>query len=313
MAKEKDVVDGGYWEGEIQPAWDIDDIRDNLPNKPKDQGGGGGNGGGNNGGGGDGQPNFRGEGLRIKLARVQGVTSKSITNDLPFYFQAPPLDSFAPSHSHAHAEYDTIEGVQYSHPQSDQLSSISFTTVNVIEKHAWVIHDRHYHHAQVTRLLREIKRKGDPIRLITWAKGQAKAELDMAVTLRDFTVTEKSGEGDARYYDLAFRQWREAETDRVGRGDNWPQKHTLKKGESLYDLAREYYGKPSNMRTIAGANEGLKNFGPRKPIDDHRKYKPGDTIKIPEPPEKDKKGGKGDKGKGNKGSKQGHGDLEIYG
>lgn len=236
------------------------------------------------------RPKFKGQGMRIRLSYIHGVTHKKLRKDLPFYFQAPPLDSFAPSYAHAHGDYDTIEGVQYSRRGSKQLATVSFSTVNVIENHPWVIHHAHWRWGPVTRMFKEIVDRGYPLRLVTWDRGQRTPELDMPVTLRSFVPTEKANEPDARYYDLDFVQWRDSASSRRKRNGgghhDWPVKHKLIHKDTLRNLARHYYHRSHGARQIGVHNPGLKNWGRDKKIVEHHRYKPGDTIIIPNPPKR---------------------------
>lgn len=98
---------------------------------------------------------------------------------------------------------------------------------------------------------------------------------DMAVTLEDYTITEEAGKGFDVTVKVSLKQWREYKTRTVtlredGGADvsqtrdttNAPvpaadTTYTVKSGDSLYAIAKKYYGDGAKYTKIYDANESV--------------------------------------------------------
>lgn len=177
------------------------------------------------------------EGMRVSLQRID-QTENGLLEE-PFYFQVPPLEELSRSAGFAHTDYDTISAGQFSRPGGRLLQTVELNTLAVDYNPPWATAHGGSSHTQgwggpLVRTplecrdeLIEIAEAGTPFRLLArnpvlW--GELENEIDMDVTLRNVTVTEKAGEVDARYFNLSFVEWRNAEVDRLGYGR---RKHPL--------------------------------------------------------------------------------------
>jgi hypothetical protein len=157
-----------------------------------------------------------------------------------FRFQAAPLEEYSITYGHEHADYMTLRAGQFSRPSGKLLRTISFNTLFVDERYVWPRHpgtrepdqrnprtDREYsgYRTWLTfdhkryRLpmaykeqLERIMDSGTPFWLTVanprmWGNKGKHPDLKMLATLRTFTATERAGEPDARYMDLAFTEY----------------------------------------------------------------------------------------------------------
>lgn len=264
------------------------------------------------------------EGLRVTMEPIPGVTGEEAFDGRPwFFFQCPPLEEFAVEESYSYSDYDTIGDGQFSRKGGEQLTTVSFDTL-LVESGGYTLWDTS---ADVTPgfypdvedmidWLRSILKAGEPFLLTaaheipalgydSWSLTQIGPELQMPATMRTLRVSEKAGEGDARYVSASFSEYREAVVGRTrsrrGRKAKalTPDYPLLRKSGLAYDklgrrigtppedpvtlarLARHYYKDEARWRQIAGANN-LGAWGATHALILHRKYLRGDTrIVIP--------------------------------
>jgi hypothetical protein len=105
----------------------------------------------------------------------------------------------------------------------------------------------------------------------------------MPVTMRSVGIEERAGEGDAKYYNMSFTQWRDPVIRRRRRKRKFPIRHRLTKKDTLAKLARKYYGDPSKAGQIKVYTPKLRRWGANTPIVEHKKYKVGDVLVIRRP------------------------------
>jgi hypothetical protein len=229
-------------------------------------------------------------GMVVELSEIDGITEKGIINP-PFVFQVPPLDEFGYEVTYTHQEFETIKRRQYSRPESEQLMTMSFSTLFMEWDAPWHIRrpDRgefewaaaHPQGMEVIPGAGPGRVKLDPLKEVAtlrklmssstafWLKASTPGQPTVRerMTLRSVKVTEKAGEVDALYVDLAFTEWRP-----IGKVDIFqrPKLETVrgailrpgqKKKEiadnamSLNEFVRRHYG----SRNIADARAAVRN------------------------------------------------------
>lgn len=248
-------------------------------------------------------------GLRIRLARIKGI-SKGPALAAPYYFQCPPLDSFQHDHGFDHSRYTTIEG-EFSRRGGRRLIAANFRTI-VVEWGAFVT-EFGFDVQDLANSLVDISEEGYPFDLLAWHNYNKLPELHMPATLDSVSVVEQAGEVDARYLDLAFTEWRDPVVRRKSLGKprtparkefpftvqlkkdgswTWPttapgRSLSLKdlaanKALTLERIARWAYGKPSYAKYVAKANN-IKDWGYDTALIKHSRFKKnGGKIKVPE-------------------------------
>jgi LysM repeat protein len=108
------------------------------------------------------------------------------------------------------------------------------------------------------------------------------------MVLTEFTHRYVGGEPDAIYYDLTLRQWRQqrVRVEETGAGDGTGtggqrqepplsgRNYTVVKGDTLWAIAKRFYGSGSKWGTIYEANKAVIGSNPNLII-------PGQTLVIP--------------------------------
>lgn len=235
----------------------------------------------------------RGDGLRVFLEPIPGQSARGILDTAGLLFQCPPLDEFSVDYAHSHTDYETLDN-QHSKKGVPQLRTASFSTL-VVDYGLYVVNDDAPEIEVVTDTLLKLTEAGDPFLLTVahalpprgyanWSLTLAGPELQMPATLRTLKVTEKAGEGDARYLDVAFSEYRDPVQSRsaLGKrragGRSFPTTARLfadgtcrdeagnaigappQRPVTLYELARYFYGDSGAAADIQRAN-GLGSWG----------------------------------------------------
>lgn len=269
------------------------------------------------------------EGLQIKIEPVPELTKPGLVPAEGVYFQCPPLEEFTVEHAHAHTDYDTARIGEMSRKGGRRLKVITFDTL-VVDWGTYTLLDQDIEIEDFTRTVREICDSGTPFEFTAshqqppggfenWSLETGGPEAHFIATLRNLRVTEKAGEGDARYLNCEFHEYRDPV---VGERDlgaprrakpklpvtgtitpegvfryTPPNSHTRRevkgtkplaadpesKAVTLADLARHFYGDPSAGRHIAAAN-GIKDWGIHTVLIKHARFKKGGRLKIPKKP-----------------------------
>jgi hypothetical protein len=243
------------------------------------------------------EPQFAHEGLRIRLEPIPYLTKKGL---LPtpngIALQCPPLEQFHVVYGHSHQDYDTLKR-QQSRAGVPQLATIQFDTL-VLDYAPWTVNLNAPSVGKTRTLLRALCLSGTPFRLLCvhpYAHDlHTPPEWDGFVTLRQFTATEKAGEGDARYFNVSFVEYHEPTQARKGKGrPARGQKATKVKlywdggavdadGNRLGNpplvpitlslLAKHFYHAPSLAHKLGDANK-LGNWGATDPLIKHPRWK----------------------------------------
>jgi hypothetical protein len=219
-------------------------------------------------------PEPTGYGMRIQFLAVENITPHNLRRLLPFKFQVPPLNTFPINRSYPWTDYDPIEGGQRSRRGSKQLTSYSWRTLFTADPYKWtLIHGRGYvpNPINMLRKLDQIatlsQHYGVPLIMAARSpKLWQRFEMHGPVTIRSLNSEEVEGEPDTRYVDIQVVQWRDTalQAKRIGGGtkkSGLPVTKVCKElpagKDTLYELAKDYYGSPSLWTLIAKAN-GLK-------------------------------------------------------
>lgn len=244
----------------------------------------------------------RGDGLRVRFARIPGETPATVLRE-PLYLPAV-LGEFAVDESAEHSEYRTVGSGTFSQgtasrrtlsttarqagaDEGPDLRSIDLEALTLDWDAPWLL-ERGVSPAHVKRELTRILRSKKPFEVLAMLRlGETRPEeVRMYATLRSVRRVLKHGEADTRYYSLSLREWRRpgvtrrAHSAREGRHRRkLPAKHVLKAGDTLYSLSKYYYGEYRGWRDIAEAN-GIRGWGAKNPIINHRRFKVGDRVVI---------------------------------
>lgn len=236
-------------------------------------------------------------GLRVILAPIEGVTPKHVLAK-PFLFQCPPLNDFTEEMAFNHGDYMTAFSGERSRPMGRQLETINLGTLWLDDgsrDHApdWALVKKAKAPIVVKNQLKAIAYAGVPLWLMVhqmplWHR----YDLKMMVTIRSFSSQEKDGENDARYFNFQFREWRTTDVRTKGQGSTRSRvgPHGLNvtianlpaSRDTLYELAKYYYGSSSQWRVIAKAN-GLTNITGTTNLKTRFAKTPSKKLHLPPP------------------------------
>ena len=229
------------------------------------------------------------EGLKVTMEPIPGQTNPDLLGRNGIFLQTPPIDNFPIEYGHSHTEYQTIREGQFSRKGGRNLRTTTFDAL-VLDYATWAFYNG-VDVEDITAKLIEICESGEPVLLTVahdlpglgyenWNRVAAGPELQWPATLRTLRVEERAGEGDARYTNLSFSEYRDPDVSRfaMGRkGGKLPATVTLYMDGSATDdhgkrignpplepvtlhlIARFYYGDPARWGSLARAN-AIKNW-----------------------------------------------------
>ncbi len=244
---------------------------------------------------------MRGQGLRIQLKKIPGVTRGDAAKVLktPYRFQCPPLENFAFTKGFSHSRYTTYDGTEYTTPAGRTLTTTTFRTL-CVEYGGYVVE----HDFDVPELVGDLERlvsAGYPVNFLATHQYNKEPELEMDAILESVVVTEEAGEMDARYLDLVITEWRQTTTKRRklrpsgstrfvlqlekdgSYGYTYPTDLNIPIPVTLQGIAKAVYGRPSAAQKIAAAQKPpLTKWGSTAPLIKHKRYaKKGGRILVP--------------------------------
>lgn len=129
------------------------------------------------------------------------------------------------------------------------------------------------------KFIKESKEKGEPVRLLITG-----SNINKQFLIESFEYGEKDGTGDV-YFTINFVEYKSIEIPKVKKtstsnNNSRPSKttsknkeYTVKKGDTLWNIAKKFYGKGSLYTKIYNANKSK--------IKNPNKIYPGQKIKIP--------------------------------
>lgn len=236
---------------------------------------------------------MHGEGLHVRMARINGVTLKGVLVS-PFIFQCPPLETFRRDYGFGWTDYQTVGGPR-SRPAQRQLMAIQFQTLFLDGGYPWTLNDpmplnnpphgsggdnwyqgpsyeKRVHNIHDSydilsrqKILLRIMNSGTPFHLTvgnTLFLPDGVHEVDMDATLRACSVEERHGEPDTRYIDVQFVEFPGLPKQKVSKLPVKLLIRTLPKSKNtMHKLAIAYYHEASKWRLIAKKNPWLKGVG----------------------------------------------------
>lgn len=228
------------------------------------------------------------EGLRVTFTRIAGLTADGLL-DSAYRFQNPPTDEFSREIAFNQATYDTLRTGQFSRKGGRQLRTSSWSSLAVdvgvdsrgMPTPGFVMLNRSPTIGKLIDGLHDLVMKGTPFMFTAthhfpsgsgWNGALTGPEVRWPATLTRVKITEKAGEGDARYFDLDLVEYRDPVAGRSGRGGISFPAHVILRADgfaydsktghklgaghhaSLSQIARHYYHDPSSWKNIAAAN-----------------------------------------------------------
>jgi hypothetical protein len=205
-------------------------------------------------------------GLRITMSRASGLTPDGVLH-IPLRFQVPALNDLRRSYQANWATYDTVSGGQRSRPMGAQLLSLQVDTMlldhpSATASESVVVWDGAPDPQRVLAELRYIagvddarKGKAAPFRLVieqpvVWDK----PVVTMVATLTTIEPSLPANEIGTEYLSATFLEYAEQSAGQQRRHAKPPQRHTLRRGDTLHELAKRYLHQASAWRQIAKAN-----------------------------------------------------------
>jgi len=260
------------------------------------------------------------EGLKVTMEPIPGTTNPDLLGRNGIFLQTAPLDNFPVEYGHSHNDYTTVREGQFSRKAGRNLRSTSFDTL-VVDYATWAFYNG-VDIEDVTAKLIEICESGEPVLLTAahdlpnlgyenWNQTAAGPELQWPATLRSLRVEERAGEGDSRYTNMSFTEYRDPDVSRFAQGrqggklpavvtlymdgsadDDHGRKIGTPPAEpvTLHLLARFYYGDPSKWGAIARSN-GIKNWSGSDALiyyPGYRSMLPKGGKRVPLPPDASK-------------------------
>ena len=229
--------------------------------------------------------------LRPHVTTPESVKNSFPLNRLPFYFPIPPVGEWTRSISASHSETQVLRRGAVSHFTGPDLEEISWSSEFLVEEWfenngpgastryfpSYVIAPpagfSHYGANQAYALLRAIQAKGIVVVLSIQDRNTGNIELEMPVTIRDFSMKEVGGEPDSREYTITFKQYRFMVVHVRGRGATTVTKpgrpapsryisspYVIKKAMGIKKLALLAYKDKSKWVDIVKANGGQKGM-----------------------------------------------------
>lgn len=203
-------------------------------------------------------------GLIVRVRAIQGITSKRASRVLPFTFHVAPSGTFPISRSFPHNDYEPLAGKQRSREGVTALRSASWTALFLDWKPNWSILRSPRYRPNPLEMLEKLEIVGEEKKaVLLTARNPAlweRYDVNWPATLRELNSEEREGEPDARYATLTFVEWiaTALNTKRIGTTSRLPVSLTAKTlpagRDTLYELARIYYGDQGDWRIIAKAN-----------------------------------------------------------
>jgi hypothetical protein len=228
----------------------------------------------------------RGPGLRIKLSRIPGITPKKYLQT-SYQFQHPPLSEYSINYGATYNTFTAVDGTEYGRKGGRKLRTMSFDTIILDWESPWAMQQGAGQMDSLRDSLVKLSENLVPFELlVTHQYGNAgKVELHIDAVCPDLVITER--EPDARYPNVTFYEWRDPVAKARASAKTWPQIHKLTHQDTLYSLARKYYGDKGagkkGARAIAKEN-GIPNWGYGTRLVLSKKFTPGSKIRIPKLP-----------------------------
>lgn len=236
----------------------------------------------------------RGDGLRVRLASIEGVTPTTVLVD-KLYFPAVTGD-FEFTETAQHNDYRTISGGEFSQPAGGDKTARDLRRFDLevfaprLRGQFPFLVDSTADYEDVHRQLFDIMRSKRAVDFLASLDLTGRSELACDVTIRSVTRSMRHAQLDTRYFTVSFTEWRDTALRRrstkappqAAFAPQLPTKVKLLSTDTADSLARKYYGAPELAAVIIAAN-GLGKWGRTTPIAESAKFKVGQLITIPSP------------------------------
>lgn len=233
----------------------------------------------------------RGEGLRVRLAPIEGVTPKAALST-KLYFPAVTGD-FEFSEAAAHTDYRTVAAGEFSMPSGGSKArdlrrfSIEVIAPLVAGTESWAV-DGTANFDEVHRALFDVLRSRQPVDFLSSIDLTGRSELACDVTLRSVSRVLRHAQNGYRYFSVDIAEWRDTSlrrrsTHAAPRGlfaPELPYPHTLTATDTASSLASTYYGDAA-LATIILSAAGIPRWGRTTPLVKSAKLKVGQKLTIP--------------------------------
>lgn len=235
----------------------------------------------------------RGDGLRVRLQPIEGVTPRDALART-FYFPAA-LGDFEFSETASHVDYRTVSGGEFSMAAAGPSTARDLRKLNleviapdVLGRDPWLV-DYTETFESVHRTVFDVMRWKQPVDFLASIDLTGRAELAMDVTIRSVSRILKHAQGGYRYFSVELSEWRDTSLRRRGADKvaptltaQLPTTHKLASGDTAESLARQYYGHPE-LSVIILSENGIPKFGRSTRLVTSAKLKVGSTVRIPHP------------------------------
>lgn len=233
----------------------------------------------------------RGDGLRVRLAPISGVTPRAALAD-KVYFPAVTGD-FEFTETASHTDYRTVSGGEFSAPAggpptSRDLRRFDLTVIapRAVGMDPWLV-DYTATFDQVHRALFDVLRGRQPVDFLASIDLTGQSELACDVTIRSVSRKLTHAQGGYRYFSVSFAEWRDTSLRRRSTtaapetlAAVLPTKHKLVAADTAESLARRYYGHAELSVIILSANN-IPKWGRSTALVKSAKLKVGQSITIP--------------------------------
>jgi LysM repeat protein len=212
---------------------------------------------------------------------------------VPFRFQVPPMESWQRSFTGRWSNFDVVGGangpVERTRFGGPGLRTVNFKTMFLDWHPTWGVWQPDLlEPILAVRELEDLARKGIIFALKVRNEGRyVHDDVNMLATITQGDVEEVSGEPDTRYVTLSFQEYDELEAARQQKALTPPSlianglSHTIKPGDTLYSVARQYFHRQAEWKLIASANAGMANWAPSRPLTAWAKQTGRKRVKIP--------------------------------
>jgi hypothetical protein len=207
------------------------------------------------------------EGLKITLRRQPGMTPAGMLQ-VPFRFQAPPLNELTRPWTYDWQTQNTVAAGEQAREGGPQLDRLNFETMFLDEELQWMVWTGSF---DVQRMLDELRALLDepaPFRLTIGqpALWGPRPLVNIIAVFTSITPTNRGGEIGTEYTSVEFleitrQRLQQRSSGRTPGASAVPRRTTIKKGDTLYKIALRMYQQKSAWRPIAKAN-GMAGVSP---------------------------------------------------
>lgn len=223
---------------------------------------------------------YGGNGLRVRLRPIPGETHRETLREA-LRFPAI-LGGFGWSEEFRFSSVETIAGGNFTQATRGRSRRTVDDTESLFLAYdpEWLtvrgVQPREVHEALI-----RIGRAKEPVQLMAKMEGAQQPLVRMPINLLSMAVAMREGEPDTLYYTVRFEESRTLDVERKGAA-KFPLNHFIDANDTLHSLAQKYYGDVKGWRWIAERNH-VNDWGQNTPLVQHKRFKLGAKLVIPEP------------------------------